>query len=192
LQFGFFLSLGFLEDPDDVEHDPAGRERLHMLDAKLLQVVLGDIFTHRGLVIVAVLDPDMAQPVDMRADVALGEVGILHAGELVLAVLSPWRQGRGVQDGFLEACAVQWHAIHQNIPQRNDFAGLDFRRGRLGYLGRNAVGCADIIFRTERRWLDQSLTVALRKRDAGGAKCHDGSERSRCGEFLERHGGPLG
>src|SRR6185312_7060035 len=74
-----------LEHLDDVDDDAARREGLDVLDAELLQPVLGDVLAHRRLIVIAVLDADMAHAVDMRADMALAEIGVLHIAQLVAA-----------------------------------------------------------------------------------------------------------
>ena len=92
--------------------------------------ILGDVFPHRGLVIVAVLDADVAHAVDMRADMALAEIGIFHIGQLVLPVFRAGYQGSSGQHGLGETGAEQRYAVDKVVGQRRDDTGLKSRRRR--------------------------------------------------------------
>ncbi len=130
---------GFLEDANKVDDDAAGGECLDVLEAKLFEAVLGDVFPHRRLIIIAVLDADMAHAVEMGADVALAEPGVFHVSRFVLTLGCAGRQARRRQDVLREAGAEQGNSVHEDIRHRNDFAGLDLCCGRLGDRRRDTV-----------------------------------------------------
>ncbi len=104
---------GRLEDLHHVEHHAAGREGLQVLESEAGHVVLVDELPHCVLVVVAILPPDMAHAVEMGAHMALAEPGILHVGELVLAVRSARSQAGGGQDGLGEAAPEERDTVHQ-------------------------------------------------------------------------------
>src|SRR3954454_14308669 len=68
-----------------VDDDAARRKGLDVLTTEALEIILRDVFTHRCLIVIAILYADMAEAVDMRADMALAEIGVFHIAQLVLA-----------------------------------------------------------------------------------------------------------
>ena len=124
----------------------------------------------------------------MGADMALAEVGVLHVGQLVLAVFGTGNKRSAGQHGLGEAGAEQGHPIDEVVGQGNGDAGLDLSRGSLGDGRGNPVGCPDLVIGSEGRSLDQRLAVAL---GMGCAGCAEQKQRSQGGlsnECLHGHG----
>src|SRR6266566_1297216 len=119
---------GLLIDLYGVDENSARGEGLQVLEAEPGHVVLVDVLPHRGLVEVAVLAPDMAQAVKVRADVALAEPRILQVGQLVLSERSAGGEGGGGQDRLAEPRAEERHPVGQRIRHGDDLAFLDLRR----------------------------------------------------------------
>ena len=128
---------------------------------KPLEIVLRDVFSHRRLVVVAVLDADVADAVDMRADMALAEIGVFHIAQLVLAEFGARHRGEAGQDGLAEAGAEQRDAVRQRVGHGGDDAGLDLGGGGLGDGRGDAIGRAGLIVRAKRRGRDERLAVGL-------------------------------
>ena len=95
-------------------------QHVRRLETKPLEIVT-DIFSHRRLV-VAVLDADVAEAVDMRADMALAEVGVFHIAQLVVAVFCARHRGEAAQDRLAEAGAEERYAVYDGVGQRGDDA----------------------------------------------------------------------
>src|SRR3954452_3054723 len=57
--------VGFLEHLDHVEDYAACSESLKVFKSQLLDAVLSDKFSHRRLIVIAILDADVAHAVDM-------------------------------------------------------------------------------------------------------------------------------
>ena len=158
---------GRLEHLDHVDEDAAGRERLDVLEAELGHVVLVDELAHRDLVEVAVLAPDVPEPVEVGADVTLTEPRVFHVRELVLAERGTRGEGGRRQDALREARPEEWDAVRQGIRHRNDLPLLDLGRGRLRDRRRDAVGRAGLIVGPPGRGRDDLATVALGERHGG-------------------------
>jgi hypothetical protein len=157
---GFQLAGG-LKHLHRVDDDAARREGLDVLEAKALQIVLGDVFPHRRLVVVAVLDADVAEPIDMSADMALAEVSVFHVAQLVVAVFRARHRGEAAEDRLAEAGAEERYAVHEGVGHGGDDASLNLGGGGLGDGGSDAVSRAGLIVRTKRRGLDDGLAVGL-------------------------------
>ena len=164
-----FQLVGGLEHLDRVDDDATRGEGLDVLEAEPLQIVLRDVFPHRRLVVVAVLDADMAHPVDMRADMALAEIGVLHIAQLVVAEFRTRHHGEAGQDGLAEAAAEQRYAVHEVEGHRRDDAGLDLGGGGLGDGGGNTVSRAGLVVRPEWRGRNERLAVGVGR---GGHRLH--------------------
>ena len=103
----------------------------------------------------------MAEAVDMRADMALTEIGVFHIAQLVVSIFSARRDGEAGQDGLAKASAEQRYAVYEVVGHRGDDAGLDLGGSGLGDRRGNAVGRPGLIVRTEGRRRDDRLAVGL-------------------------------
>ena len=111
----------------------------------------------------------MADPINVCADMALAEIGILHIAQLVLAEFGARHRGEAGQNGLAEARSEQRNAVGQRVCHRRHDTGLDLGGRGLRNRRRNTIGRTGLIVGTERRRRDERLAIRLRR---GGRRLH--------------------
>src|SRR5262245_1934464 len=180
IERGAFLDDVGVEVARHVEQDAARRDRRHLLDAELLQPVGGDEVGPLVAVVVDIVDADVAEAVELRADADPARddvvvIGCLARPERLAGVLTR------LQNGERKSARRKRRRVLVGLdPEPVALALGDELRRRERLLRRHVVQVADLVVLAVLRG-KAGLLRLLRVRRAREQRCHRKSEYRRPG-----------